>query len=252
MLYTAARVPTEHAGRHAARLLSRMVDPAPAELVEGRATITLPGGSVLLAVSDRHLDLIARAAGEEDLAAVEDAVGRQLVHAAAGDELTVRWAPMVRPATVADDAALLALDTVSWTPGSGFPSVSHGASTSFFGGRRTPETHLVAALGDQVVGCVSTLPKTPFAEGAHVYGLWGLMVAPEARRLGVASALLAAAERTVVERGGRKMSLRVLGTNEAAQGLYERHGYVVEGRYEEEFLIDGRYVHDLSLAKKLG
>jgi RimJ/RimL family protein N-acetyltransferase len=52
-------------------------------------------------------------------------------------------------------------------------------------------------------------------------------------------------------RGARKLSLRVLGTNAPAQRLYERHGYVTEGRYVDEFLIEGHFVDDLSMAKTL-
>ncbi|MBM7493173.1 hypothetical protein [Micromonospora luteifusca] len=35
------------------------------------------------------------------------------------------------------------------------------------------------------------------------------------------------------------------------QRLYERHGYVVEGRHTAEFLIDGEFVDDLALAESL-
>ena len=50
-------------------------------------------------------------------------------------------------------------------------------------------------------------------------------------------------------RGAKKLSLRVLGSNTAAIRLYERHGYVVEGRYVDELLIGGEYVDDVILGK---
>lgn len=59
------------------------------------------------------------------------------------------------------------------------------------------------------------------------------------------------AERVARESAATKLSLRVLGSNTAAIRLYERHGYLVEGRYVNEFLIDGEYVDDVTLAKFL-
>ncbi|GGO31585.1 GNAT family N-acetyltransferase [Micromonospora parathelypteridis] len=159
--------------------------------------------------------------------------------------------PTIRPAAASDDEALLALHRTSWTAGSGFPSARSEEMSTYFTGRRKPETHLVAEQDGAIVGYVSVEPKLPFTEAAHVYALWSLVVSAQARRLGIASALLAAAEQVALERGATKLSLRVLGSNLPAQRLYERHGYVLEGRHAAEFLIDGEYVDDLALAKSL-
>jgi ribosomal protein S18 acetylase RimI-like enzyme len=94
-------------------------------------------------------------------------------------------------------------------------------------------------------------PPTPLPENAHVSGITGLAVAPGARGRGVASALLAAAGQHARERGARKLSLRVLSTNDAALRLYERLGFRREGTLREEFLIDGRYVDDVLMARHL-
>jgi ribosomal protein S18 acetylase RimI-like enzyme len=160
--------------------------------------------------------------------------------------------PVVRPATAADDAALLALDRVAWTPGSGFPSVRDREPAAFFNERRKPDDHLVAEVDGEVAGYVAVTAKGPFAESAHVFALWSLVVSVDVRRRGVATALLEAAERAAAARGATKLSLHVLGTNDAALRLYERHGYLVEGRHRDEFLIDGAAVDDLTLAKWLG
>jgi hypothetical protein len=53
-------------------------------------------------------------------------------------------------------------------------------------------------------------------------------------------------------RGARKLSLRVLGSNAPALRLYERHGYLTQGRYSEEFLTNGEFVNDLTMTKALG
>jgi ribosomal protein S18 acetylase RimI-like enzyme len=157
----------------------------------------------------------------------------------------------VRPAVRGDDAALLALDHSSWPPGTAFPSVLRRKTGHFFDDRHLPDEHLVAEYGGEVVGYVKIRPVYPMPEGAHVYGIHGIVVAGHARRRGVASALLVAAEDFVRVRGGRKLRLGVLGGNHAAQRLYQRHGYTVEGRHRDEFLIDGRYVDDIQMAKAL-
>ncbi|HEY2308634.1 MAG TPA: GNAT family N-acetyltransferase, partial [Streptosporangiaceae bacterium] len=68
---------------------------------------------------------------------------------------------------------------------------------------------------------------------------------------GAGASLLDAAEKQLRERGIRKLTLRVLGTNQAAIRLYERQGFAREGTLLEEFLINGRYVDDVMMAKRL-
>jgi len=43
----------------------------------------------------------------------------------------------------------------------------------------------------------------------------------------------------------------VLSTNESAIRLYERRGFVREGTLLEEFCINGRFVDDVIMAKRL-
>jgi ribosomal protein S18 acetylase RimI-like enzyme len=157
----------------------------------------------------------------------------------------------VRPAVAGDDAALLAVDLEAWSPASGFPSVMAATETAFFSERTTPDKHLVAEYRGEVMGYVRLDEKTGLTENAHVLGIFGMAVSPRARRAGVASALLEAAEVEARARGARKLSLRVLASNAPALQLYERHGYRTEGRYVDEFLIDGHFVDDLTMAKLL-
>lgn len=159
----------------------------------------------------------------------------------------------VRPATQDDDAVLLQLDRFGWPPGTGFPSFRKQAlaQESFFDERHSPESHLVAELNGAVVGYIRIELGRDIPEAQHVYGIFGLVVAESARRLGAARALLDAAEQYARSRGGRKLFLHVLATNPPAQRLYQRHGYVVEGRHREAFLIDGGYVDDITMAKQL-
>jgi ribosomal protein S18 acetylase RimI-like enzyme len=159
----------------------------------------------------------------------------------------------VRSARLADQAVLLELDVISWSPESGFPSVMAPdlRDVTFFGTGNPPEAHLVAELDGSVVGYIRLKPPSKLPENAHVVQVQGLAVHPEARRRGVATGLLDTAEATLRERGTRKLTLRVLSTNEAAIRLYERHGFVREGTLLEEFCINGRFVDDVMMAKKL-
>jgi ribosomal protein S18 acetylase RimI-like enzyme len=160
----------------------------------------------------------------------------------------------VRVARAGDEAGLARLDAAAWTPASGFPSVTERVNDpffTFFTDDSPPEAHLVAELDGRVAGYIRVKPVTPLRENAHVLGIVGLAVAPGDRRRGVASALLAAAGQLARARGARKLSLRVLSTNEAAMRLYERHGFQREGTLRDEFCIGGRFVDDVLMAKHL-
>lgn len=207
----------------------------------------LESGSAVLTAGPGRLDVLAEAADQAGLAAVQQAIGAEL----AG--LTPDWAVTVRTATPGDGPALLEFDRTAWTNTQGYPSalVKARERAEYFDGRRLPEHHLVAEHAGEVVGFVANPPKRGFEEQAHVFGLYNLIVAAKARRLGVGTALMLAAERFTLARGGRKLSLGVLATNEPALAFYQHHGYTVEGRLIAESRIDGRYVDDILLAKHL-
>jgi len=158
----------------------------------------------------------------------------------------------VRMARAADEAQLARLDQVAWSAQSGFPSVARQAGDLFFTGGSPPQAHLVGTIGGAVVGYIRLAAPSPLPEEAHVLAVHGLAVAPEARRRGVATALLTAAEQRARRRGARKLSLRVLSTNPGAIRLYSQLGFEEEGRLLGEFLIEGHYVDDVLLTKHLG
>ena len=160
----------------------------------------------------------------------------------------------VRDARPGDEAGLARLDAAAWSPAAGVPSVAERGNDpfyTFFTDDSPPEAHLVAELDGRLAGYIRIKPVTPLRENAHVLGIVGLAVAPGDRRRGVASALLAAAEQHARARGARKLSLRVLSTNETAMHLYERHGFQREGTLRDEFRIGGRFVDDVIMAKQL-
>jgi ribosomal protein S18 acetylase RimI-like enzyme len=157
----------------------------------------------------------------------------------------------VRRAVEADEAALLAIELTAWDASSGFPSLTPADKTTFFSERSGPDAHLVAESDGEVLGYIRLQDKYPFPEGAGVLSVNGLAVAEEARGRGIGSILLTAVTDEATRRGARKVTLHVHGTNTVARRLYERHGYIVEGTHPNEFLIEGRYIAALDLAKFL-
>jgi ribosomal protein S18 acetylase RimI-like enzyme len=158
----------------------------------------------------------------------------------------------VRRSTLADGPALARVDLATWTWQSS-PSAPPDDPDGyvFFDERTTPGDVLVADIDGAVIGFVKLRPSTPLPSNAHVLQIQGLGVDPAYQGRGVGQALLEAATQEARRRGARKLSLRVLGSNTAARRLYERCGFVVEGVLAGEFLLDGRYVDDVIMARRL-
>lgn len=156
----------------------------------------------------------------------------------------------VRRARPEDDAALAAVDAVTWTSGTS-PGGARTAGSAFFDERTAPADVLVAEQDGQVVGYVLVRQAIPLPSHTHVLQVDGLAVHPDSRGRGVGSALVGAAVAEARSRGARKLSLRVLATNSDAQRLYARCGFAIEGVLREEFLLDGRYVDDRLMARAL-
>lgn len=159
--------------------------------------------------------------------------------------------PYIRHARYADEETLAWLDRRCW-------SVLHSVQPRprppygpFFGDRFGPLDHLVAELGGVVVGYIRLGLSTPLESNAHVRQIQGLVVADEARGVGVGRALLRAVQDEARRQGARRITLRVLGHNAPARRLYEAEGFVVEGVLPQEFLLDGKYVDDVVMGRAL-
>ena len=156
----------------------------------------------------------------------------------------------IRPARAEDDAALLAIDTVTWTPAVS-PAPIPTDRTSFFRESHEPEGYLVAEVDGVVSGYVSLHQTIPLPSHEHVLEINGLAVASEAQGRGVGRELVEAAVAAAAKQGATKVTLRVLGPNTGAQRLYERCGFVVEGVLRGEFILDGQLVDDVLMARHL-
>lgn len=78
----------------------------------------------------------------------------------------------------------------------------------------------------ELVGMAIGGPAPTTTESAALYGMW---VAPEARRRGVGAALMAAVKAWAIGAGYRGLGLGVTTSNAAAIALYERLGFTDSG-----------------------
>jgi len=107
----------------------------------------------------------------------------------------------------------------------------------------------VAETEDGVVGRLS-IARDRNQYSHHVAEL-GLMVAANARRRGIGSALMEEAVKWAQRAGVAKLELTVFPHNEPAIALYRKLGFREEGLLRRRYFIDGRYVDAMLMARDL-
>lgn len=158
----------------------------------------------------------------------------------------------VRPASESDGADLARIDLATWTSAtSPAPPPADARLYLFFDERTAPGDILTAEADGVVAGYVKLRRPTPLPSHAHVLEIGGLAVDPARQHEGVGRQLVEAAVRESSSRKARKLALRVLESNTVARRLYDRCGFVIEGVLRAEFLLDGRYVDDVLMARHL-
>lgn len=161
-----------------------------------------------------------------------------------------RAAVTVRPAVVADDAALLHIDRLTQTP-LATPGQYRADKEAFFAPEAVLSDHLVAEVGGVVVGYVAVEHPTPLTSNRHVMQISGLAVDPKWQGNGVGRALMDAMLEQLRARDVGKATLRVLGWNRSAIALYRSCGFQPEGVLRAEFYLEGQYVDDVLMARQL-
>jgi hypothetical protein len=88
-----ASVPTDRPGRYGKQLVSHMSRRGPGEWDDAlqQGTLDLSGGHLDLAATDAALLLQLTVSAADDVARLEDVIGRHLVRFGARDELIVTW-----------------------------------------------------------------------------------------------------------------------------------------------------------------
>jgi ribosomal protein S18 acetylase RimI-like enzyme len=117
-------------------------------------------------------------------------------------------------------------------------------------GLRNGMTQFVAVDDGRVVGWCDVNPKTH--ETLRHSGVLGMGVAASHRGQGVGWALLRATVETASASGIRRIELIVRADNAAAIRLYEKHGFVLEGRLRNYMIVDGRAYDALQMATLAG
>lgn len=114
--------------------------------------------------------------------------------------------------------------------------------------RRSPDAAVLAAVtaDGALVGRLS-IARDEHPSSSHVADV-GIMVAAEWRRRGVGRALMEAAADWAMSVGIAKLQLHVFPHNTAAIALYERLGYVREGRRRAHFVRNGEPVDVVLMA----
>jgi RimJ/RimL family protein N-acetyltransferase len=114
--------------------------------------------------------------------------------------------------------------------------------------RRYPHAAVFVAERDDgtLVGRLS-VGRDPHPASTHVADV-GLMVAVDARRQGVGTALLQAAVGWARETGVRKLELHVFPWNEAAIALYDAFGFEREGFRKRHYRRGGEFVDAILMA----
>jgi len=111
---------------------------------------------------------------------------------------------------------------------------------------------ILGAFYDDVIVGTAGLRRETFQKGAHKALVWGMYVAAEVRRRGVARALLERAIEHARAMGGVALvQLSVSVPNPAARALYASLGFVTWGIEPDAIRVDGRSVDEEHMGLRL-
>lgn len=149
-----------------------------------------------------------------------------------------------------DAAALIEIDKITWDYNNTPAEKMEWESREQYLQSCPPGSQIVAGIGEEICGYIGFKPPTPLPSNQHVLEL-NIAIHPKYQRQGVGRVLMDALLKFAAERGVRKLSLRVLGSNPGAIAFYKSCGFVEQGRLVEEFLINGTYVDDILMWRKV-
>lgn len=149
----------------------------------------------------------------------------------------------IRLSELRDAGALMELDALAWSPLS-TPGEMKWDSREQYLQKCPPGSQLIAGIGDQICGYLGFEYPTPLPSNQHVYEI-NIAIHPNYQRLGIGRKLIETIKRQALEQGKRKLSLRVLASNQGAIQFYQSCGFIEQGRLNEEFYLNGQYIDDI-------
>ncbi|MBU6428588.1 MAG: GNAT family N-acetyltransferase [Cyanobacteria bacterium REEB65] len=167
--------------------------------------------------------------------------------------------PVIRPAAEADAEQLIAFvqrlaeeptNNILYTPGEFQRTVAEEQAFLRRMAHSRTSVFLVAAVDQRIVGVTDLHGEKKLAM-RHCASM-GISFAKDWRGKGIGTTLLEAlitwAQKTGIL---RRIELQVFARNTGAIRLYERLGFVVEGRRKNSVFKDGEFIDDLIMAKWL-
>jgi RimJ/RimL family protein N-acetyltransferase len=160
----------------------------------------------------------------------------------------------IRPALEADAATLCAAERrIAETPGrlvSHPDELKEAAYVEKIRALADVGCYLVAERDGVIVGHAVLEPVASRVALAHVFTLGSMVVHSGADGQGVGSSLMQALLQWAQQRPHiERIELRVREQNTIARRLYEKFGFVLEGRFDKRIkLADGSYLTDLMMA----
>ncbi len=146
-----------------------------------------------------------------------------------------------------DMQQLVQLNNQVWNE-SNAPVLIQWKSTEEYAEHCPAGSQIVTECGAEICGYVSLKAPTKLGSNQHVVELV-IAVSPEFQNKGIGRKLLDAAYDWGKKNGKKKLSLRVLSTNEAGINFYLKCGFLIQGRLLREFLINHAYVDDVLMYK---
>ncbi len=130
------------------------------------------------------------------------------------------------------------------------PAPMKQRSLEEYTGHYSPEKVFIAELEGKVAGYIGYDNPTGLPSNSHVMEFY-IAVHPDSQGRGVGKALITHLITWGKQQAYKKISLRVLSTNEDAVTFYKANGFLEQGRLVQEFLLDGTYVDDILMYKML-
>jgi len=107
---------------------------------------------------------------------------------------------------------------------------------------------VIAEIEGNLAGSLSLARDRDSEKTKHLRNL-AIGVARQYRGIGVATALMNFGIRWARQRKVKKIALTVFSTNWKAISLYNKFGFVAEGTRKRQFLIHGKYVDEIMMAR---